>query len=94
MNFREHHGLLGRSISGRMERGEKALESYTGFKNLLLDNPATTDQCLYKRQKLWLEMREKATAKQPLAASAVLLSVADLAPVGMANVAGCYCDCK
>lgn len=76
MNFRELHGLPGRSISGRTE-WEKALESYTGFRNLLLDNPATTDQCLYKRQKLWLEMREKATAKQRLAASAVLLSVAD-----------------
>lgn len=49
-------------------RGEKALESNTGFRNLLLDNPATTDQCLYKRQKLWkLEMREKATFKKCLA---------------------------
>lgn len=57
--------------------GEKALEPYTGFRNLLLDNPATTDQCLYKRQKLWLEMRERAMAKQHLAASTVLLSAAD-----------------
>lgn len=77
-------------------RGEKALESNTGFRNLLLDNPATTDQCLYKRQKLWLEMREKATFKHCLAASACFFSVAvrlwleiscDLAPVGMVNVA-------
>jgi len=51
-------------------RGEKALESNTGFINLLLDNSATTDQCLCKRQKMWLEMREKATFKQCLAASA------------------------
>lgn len=53
--------------------GEKALESNTGFRNLLLDNPATTDQCLCKRQTLWLEMREKATFKQCLAASTCVL---------------------
>lgn len=39
--------------------GRKPL-SHTGFRNLLLDNPASTDQCLvYKRQMLLLKLRKR-----------------------------------
>lgn len=69
MNFESFMVYWARAFR-KGSRGEKALESNTGFRNLLLDNPATTDQCLYKRQKLWLEIREKATFKQCLAGSA------------------------